>query len=94
MNGTTIDRSDEGPMTPSYNVGMAQEQTFGGAPPEGRPLLTIEEAAAYLGCSRRYMITLVHERRVAAIRFGHRTVRFDPADLDAYIAAHRVEATA
>jgi len=47
-------------------------------------------AAQYLGCGERMVRRLVFERRVAFVRVG-RHVRFDVADLDAFLAAGRVE---
>jgi excisionase family DNA binding protein len=56
-------------------------------------LLTVEEAAERLGTSVRFLRRLIGERRIAFVRVG-RHVRIDPADLDAFIAAGRVEANA
>jgi excisionase family DNA binding protein len=53
-------------------------------------LLTIEEAAARLNMSARYVRRLVAERRIAFHRLG-RAVRFDPADLAAFVREGRVE---
>jgi excisionase family DNA binding protein len=53
-------------------------------------LLTIEEAAARLKMSVRYVRRLVTERRIVFYRLG-RAVRFAPADLAAFIQAGRVE---
>lgn len=51
-------------------------------------LLTPKEAAASLAISERTLWQLTSEGRIAAIRFG-RAVRYDPADLRAFIAARR-----
>ena len=56
-------------------------------------LLTVEEAAERLGTSVRFLRRLIGERRIAFVRVG-RHVRIDPADLDTFIAAGRVEANA
>jgi excisionase family DNA binding protein len=56
-------------------------------------LLTVEEAAERLGTSVRFLRRLIAERRIAFLRVG-RHVRIDPADLEAFIAAGRVEANA
>jgi excisionase family DNA binding protein len=53
-------------------------------------LLTVEEAAARLGTSARFVRRLVFERRIAFVKVG-RHVRIVPADLDAYVAAGRVD---
>jgi excisionase family DNA binding protein len=54
-------------------------------------LLTVEEAAARLGTSMRFVRRLVFERRIAYVKVG-RHVRIAPTDLDAFIAAGRVGA--
>jgi excisionase family DNA binding protein len=56
-------------------------------------LLTVEEAAERLGTSVRFLRRLIAERRIAFVRVG-RHVRIDPADLEAFIVAGRVEANA
>ena len=56
-----------------------------------RRLLSTDEAAEYLGVSPRHLRQLWSERRIAGIRIG-RLIRFDPCDLDGYIARRRVEA--
>lgn len=53
-------------------------------------MLTIDEAAARLKMSVRYVRRLVTERRIRFYRLG-RAVRFDPADLAAHVQAGRVE---
>ncbi len=53
-------------------------------------LLRIEEAADVLGISVRHMRRIVAERRIAIHRLG-RSVRIAPADIEAYLAASRVE---
>jgi excisionase family DNA binding protein len=55
-----------------------------------RPLLSIEEAAAYLGVTPRWMRRAVERRTLPHIKLG-RLVRFDQADLEAYLAEQRVE---
>lgn len=54
-------------------------------------LLDIDAAAARLGVNVRYMRHLILERRIPYIKVG-RLVRFDPADLDDFVAAGRREA--
>ena len=53
-------------------------------------LLTIDQAAEYIGMSARYVRRLVAERRIVSYRLG-RSVRIDPADLAAHVAAGRVD---
>jgi excisionase family DNA binding protein len=53
-------------------------------------LLTVEDAAARLGTSVRFVRRLIFERRIAFVKVG-RHVRIVAADLDAYIRAGRVE---
>jgi excisionase family DNA binding protein len=54
-------------------------------------LLTLEEAAERLGTSVRFVRRLVFERRIAYTKLG-RHVRIGHRDLDAFIAAGRIEA--
>jgi excisionase family DNA binding protein len=53
-------------------------------------LLTIEEAVRRISMSTRHVRRLVAERQIGHHRLG-RSIRLRPADLDAYIAAGRVE---
>lgn len=54
------------------------------------PLLSVEQAAQRLGVEVRFVRRLVAERR---IRFYHvgKYVKFDPADLRAFVLAGKVE---
>jgi excisionase family DNA binding protein len=54
-------------------------------------LLTVGGAAERLGTSTRFVRRLIFERRIAFVKVG-RHVRITPGDLDAYIAAGRVDA--
>jgi excisionase family DNA binding protein len=53
-------------------------------------LLSVEEAAERLGTSPRFIRRLIAERRIAFTKLG-RHVRIDTMDIDAFIAAGRVE---
>jgi excisionase family DNA binding protein len=53
-------------------------------------LLTVEQAADRLGTTTRFVRRLVAERRIAYVKVG-RHVRLDPTDVEAFIAASRVE---
>ena len=53
-------------------------------------MLTIEEAAARIKMSVRYVRRLIAERRIPFHRLG-RAVRIHPADLAAFVEAGRVE---
>jgi excisionase family DNA binding protein len=53
--------------------------------------LTVREAAEYLNMSERFVRRLIAERRIAFHHVG-RHVRLAMADLDAFLAAGRVEA--
>ncbi len=55
-----------------------------------RPLLTIPETAELLGVKERWLRRAVEERRIPFYKLG-RLVRFASEDLDAYLAAQRVE---
>jgi excisionase family DNA binding protein len=53
-------------------------------------LLTVEQAAGRLGTSVRFVRRLVEERRIAYVKLG-RHVRIAAGDLDAFIAASRID---
>ena len=59
-------------------------------PPELDTLLTVEQAAELLGTSVRFVRRLIAERRIAYVKVG-RHVRIASRDLEAFIAAGRVE---
>jgi excisionase family DNA binding protein len=60
------------------------------SPASNMPLLDINQAAALLGVTDRFMRRLVDERRIPFHKIG-KYVRFDTADLDHFIAEGRVE---
>jgi len=53
-------------------------------------LLSVDKAAERLNTSPRFIRRLIAERRIAFTKIG-RHVRLDIADLDAFVAAGRVE---
>jgi excisionase family DNA binding protein len=55
-------------------------------------LLITEQAAAFLGISKRTIQELTASRKLAFIKFG-RNVRFDLADLAAFTEKNRVKAS-
>lgn len=57
------------------------------SPPLTR-LLSIAEVADALGVDVRHVRRLVHERRIPYIKWGH-LLRFDPADIAAWVDAYR-----
>lgn len=56
----------------------------------GRPFLTVPEAAAYLNTSVRFVRRLVAERRIAFHKVGTH-VRIAVTDLEVFVQAGRVE---
>jgi len=55
-------------------------------------LLTVEQASEQLGTSTRFVRRLIAERRISFVKLG-RHVRIDTTDIDAFVAAGRVEPT-
>jgi excisionase family DNA binding protein len=51
-------------------------------------LLNIAEVADALGVDVRHVRRLVHERRIPYVKWGH-LLRFDPAEITAWVDAHR-----
>ena len=64
--------------------------SVGRGDPELDTLLSVEQAAERLGTSVRFVRRLIAERRIAYVKVG-RYVRLDPTDVEAFIAASRVE---
>jgi excisionase family DNA binding protein len=62
--------------------------------PELPKLLTAEHVALLLGKHPRTVLQMAAAGKIPAIRLGHRTVRFDPADVQEYIDAHRTPVAA
>jgi excisionase family DNA binding protein len=60
------------------------------APHPASELLDIADAAAYLDTSVRHLRRLYSERRIAFVKVG-KYVRFIQSDLDAFVAAGRIE---
>jgi excisionase family DNA binding protein len=54
------------------------------------PLLNVDQAAERLGTSPRFIRRLIAERRIPYAKLG-KHVRIDTADLEAFVAAARVE---
>lgn len=56
---------------------------------DGRPLFTIDDAAAYISKSRWTVYRLINSGELRAIRIGARgALRVRPGDLDAYLDAN------
>lgn len=71
------------PCPPRAQAAPAEETGFAG-------LLDTIQAAVRLGVSKRTVQELVAGRKLASIKFG-RNVRFHPADIEAFVASHRVQ---
>lgn len=61
--------------------------------PRSVALIGVGELAERLGTTERFVRRLVTERRVPFHKVG-KYVRFDPVDIDEWLVAHRVEASA
>jgi len=58
-----------------------------------RTLIDIDTAATMLADTPRHIRRLIHERKIPHIKVGH-FVRFDVAELDAWLEANRREVVA
>jgi excisionase family DNA binding protein len=67
---------------------MKESQTNGNGRPS-MPLLDIPGVAERLAVSERYIRRLVFERRIPFVKLGH-FIRFDPAEIERWIADARV----
>jgi excisionase family DNA binding protein len=52
---------------------------------EATPLLTAQDACAYLQCTRRYLERMVGSGRLRALKPSPRFVRYRQADLDEFL---------
>ena len=68
---------------------MTQQELKRSIEVQQRPLLKPEEAAARLNVTLRFIRRLCHERRMPYTKVG-KLVRFDPDELEAWIAERRV----
>ena len=82
--------SQEGPSAKITRPGRGVQRGGDGAQEWGS-LLDYEAAARYLCTTPRHVRELWARRQLAAIKVG-RCVRFAKSDLDAFIAARRVDA--
>lgn len=69
-------------------IDLTDDEPTAHAEPE--PLLTIEQVAARLAVSVRYVRRLVNERRIAYIKCGH-LLRFERAEVERFIEESRVD---
>lgn len=51
--------------------------------------LTVPQAGKYIGMSTGSVYNLIAAKRIPAIKLGHRTVRLDLRDLDAFASRYR-----
>jgi excisionase family DNA binding protein len=59
--------------------------------PDQQSMLTSEEVAEWLGCSKSMVSKLKGTRQIASVKVG-RSVRFRPVDVDAYVQSRRAGA--
>lgn len=71
-----------------YQQALDDQRRQGTAPSEVSELFSYSQAAAYLGVSERMLRRLKAAGEIKFIKLGHRTVRFKPMDLRAYLS-HR-----
>lgn len=62
--------------------------------PSWPPRMKTGKAAAYAGISRRFLAQLTAQGRVPFYRLGPRCVLYARADLDAFLAGHRIDPAA
>lgn len=56
-------------------------------------LLTVDQAAERLGVTPRFIRRLTSEKRIPYVKLGGSHVRIEEEDLEAFVAAGRVEAS-
>ncbi|MFZ2057863.1 MAG: excisionase family DNA-binding protein [Acidimicrobiales bacterium] len=57
-----------------------------------RPPVDVGVVGVYIGCPEGYLRRLLFERHIPFLRVGGTKGRFMPADLDAWLEAHHLEA--
>jgi excisionase family DNA binding protein len=73
---------------------MMKKRTAPSVAPEPRePLLSPDEAAVYLGMSKKALKVWVQLRKIEHVRFSKQVVRFKKSALDRYIARSTEPAT-
>lgn len=55
------------------------------------PLISVEQLAAELGVSVRYVRRIIAERRIPYLKVGH-LIRFQRDDVEGWVDANRVDA--
>ncbi len=74
----------------TYGAATPQAAACGQAPlVDSSQLLTIDQAAEYLGTGQRFVRRLISERRIPYIKLG-KHVRLERCALDAFVAAGQV----
>ena len=74
----------------THGGAMPQASTDGHVPlGDSGQLLTIGQAAEYLGTGQRFVRRLISERRIPYVKLG-KHVRLERCALDAFVAAGRV----
>jgi len=77
-------------MRSPTGTGMSRRPSSEVAAGTGRALLDIAALAERLGVTERFVRRLVDERRIPFLKIG-RFIRFDPADVTAWIDEQRVD---
>jgi len=72
----------------SEHLGQTRATADTRRPPGQASLIDITAVADRLGVQVRHVRRLVHERRIPYVKWGH-LLRFDPAEIDAWITEHR-----
>ena len=54
-------------------------------------LMTISDLCEYLNCKPSYVYRLTYERKIPHIKLGRRTLRFDPRQINEWLADNRIE---
>lgn len=54
---------------------------------QANELITLEEAARFLGLKKSYLYKLTSTKQIPFYKYGGRVIAFDPADLQAWRAA-------
>jgi excisionase family DNA binding protein len=78
------------PVRPDTSTEDSDMPAAAGAPPRHQ-LIDINALAELLGVQVRHVRRLVYERRIPYIKWGH-LIRFDPTEIEHWIASHSNDA--
>jgi excisionase family DNA binding protein len=69
-------------------LAVVREATMLGRADASRPLMSVKDAARFLGWSEWFVRSLVHRGQLTAVRYG-RLMKFEQEEIERFVAASR-----